>query len=441
MKTRISNPAFRSKEQGAVLLWAMFVTLLVLSSTFVVAAMSHAVEGQALADRRGSQADAMARAGLAHAKNEVYNALQLGMAPPAMGTVPINGQEAQYSITVDGAPVQRPDPSGLTRTETIFRVQGTATVDGSLSVQREIMRGVQVPLFQYALFYQDEMHFMYPAPMEVNGPVHCNSDLYMYAHMPLTFNTNHFTIAGDLIGEKKFAQYDVDYAWGDSIDVNIRRWVSDPFDAGETVEYVPLEAKASFDWLGIGSSGGFDSNFGGYDADGNGDYLGPTDLKPFAPRTLEQWSQPALTTGGGTGNTLRTREHGVQTVSLPEIADFNPYVPTASGTGGDWAVDPGTGDIVSVSPGTGTHEEGVFFAQAGLRIQSTAAGGWVATDSYGNDVSATVAAAISSTTTYDARQAEGSGNSIQMTTIDIGLLQASGAFPANGLIYVNGEGS
>ena len=38
-------------------------------------------------------------------------------------------------------------------------------------------------------------------------------------------------------------------------------------------------------------------------------------------------------------------------------------------------------------------------------------------------------------TMYDARQAQGSGESIDITVLDLELLTATGHFPANGLLY------
>ena len=431
----------RSTERGAVLIWAMFITILVLSSTFVVSSLARSIEVRATTARREAQAKFLSQSAAVHAKDTIFKALEANLAPAAAGTNTIDGWEQTWTVVAAGPPTVRRDESGLSRTEVVYRVEGAATVEGTRVVSREVVRSVQVPLFQFALFYQDEMHFMYPAPMFINGPVHCNSDVYLYARQGLEFDTNHFTIAGDLLGRLKFPEWSAAYPWGPAKKISIRKWVPDPYDPMETRTFEPLEAKYEFDAMGIATTGGYDSEFAGYDADGDGLLTGLTDMRPFAPGTGERYGPPPIMMGAGSGQTLRTRAHGVQRVDLPEIGDFDMYVATPSGSGGDFVLDPGTGDYIATTPGTGTHVEGEYYKKAALRIISRPNGTWYATDSAGNDVTATVAAAVTSGSMYDARQAAGSGTSLQMTTIDMAALTASGKFPANGLLYVAGKGS
>jgi hypothetical protein len=50
-----------------------------------------------------------------------------------------------------------------------------------------------VPLFQFAAFYQNDLDFSNPAPMNLNGPIHTNADLYMN-----TSSGNTITISGQM---------------------------------------------------------------------------------------------------------------------------------------------------------------------------------------------------------------------------------------------------
>lgn len=439
MKRPLGAP-HASRSRGAALVWSLFVSIIIISSTFVITTLGASAKRLSDSNRRQIEASFLAEAAVAHAKDRVYAALRQNVAPPAAGTITVDGVSVDYTVTETGVGQQTTDAAGLTRTERVFRLQGDAVVEGTTVVSREIVRSVQVPLFQFALFYEQDMFFFYPAPMEVAGPVHCNSNVYFYAHQDLKFDTNHFAVAGDVYGRPKWDQWLVDYPWGDPKAVDIRRWVPDPYNTLETEEYVKLQSKTELDALGIMTTGGFDSDFAGYDANGDGDFDDFGELLPFAPGTRDNWSEPSMMVGSGTGQTLRTKEHGTAAVDLPAIGDFEMFVDAGSG-GGDHVYDAGLDEFVPVAAGTGTHVQGTYFQEADLSIVSSPDGTWKAYDSSGIDVSSDVASAVTSSTLYDARQAEGGATSLQSVEIDIALLAGTGRFPANGILYLAGEGA
>src|SRR5436305_15176264 len=55
-----------------------------------------------------------------------------------------------------------------------------------------------IPFFQYAIFYNVTLEFTPQPPMNVYGPVHCNTNIYMNPQGPLTF-MNDVTCSGTII--------------------------------------------------------------------------------------------------------------------------------------------------------------------------------------------------------------------------------------------------
>src|SRR6202007_2838821 len=58
------------------------------------------------------------------------------------------------------------------------------------AVQQDVQLAT-IPIFQYAIFYNGLLEFSDCAPLVVNGPVHCNSNIYVgtISGSSLTFNS------------------------------------------------------------------------------------------------------------------------------------------------------------------------------------------------------------------------------------------------------------
>ena len=60
------------------------------------------------------------------------------------------------------------------------------TLEVALAVQQELQI-TMVPLFQFAMFYNLDYECNALPPMTVNGPVHCNANIYLTPVNSLTF--------------------------------------------------------------------------------------------------------------------------------------------------------------------------------------------------------------------------------------------------------------
>lgn len=114
------------------------------------------------------------------------------------------------------------------------------------------------------------------------------------------------------------------------------------------------------------------------------------DLDPDADSSNLGWEQDALNTWGGT---VQSGSHGVTAVASPKLKSLQ--------------------------------DGGFYSTSAGLRIVNT-----TAYDSSGHPVTLPKGT-ITESTMYDARE----GQNVTVTEIDMALLNSSGHFPANGLLY------
>jgi hypothetical protein len=222
--------------------------------------------------------------------------------------------------------------------------------------------------------------------------------------------------------------------------VVIRQYVDNPWSATEPASYYTMWSKSQLTAMGIPSIGGFDSNFtSGWDADLNGSYLDTGDLLPWGPGAYAYWDEPTGYTGGS-GETVQTGDHDLGEAVVPQIGSIQMFEEDASG--GDYAWDATSNSYQPVAPGTGTHSKGYYHDNADLQIVVDASGSsFKAYDGDGNDVTAYVTSAVSLSRIYDARQANGGSGFVKVVDINVGLLQATGYYPANGLIYAAHHGA
>ncbi len=67
---------------------------------------------------------------------------------------------------------------------------------------REEVEAQFIPVFQFAIFYNNDLEILPGPPMTVLGPVHCNSNIYMGSHEELNFNSL-VTCVGDVYHRRK----------------------------------------------------------------------------------------------------------------------------------------------------------------------------------------------------------------------------------------------
>lgn len=449
----------RFGNEGMAMLYAVMVASVTAAMAWTMAQMAADTAKKAKTKNFRAQTRYLAEGAVEVAKTEIQDSIANWSAvtlntPTAtqIGTDTVN-----YTILEQIPQWTSTDASGIQTYITQYKIDATAAANGYTTTASRLVNAEATPIFQFAVFYTNDLEILPGANMTIGGRIHSNADAYLGSNATLTVNTNYLRTVGEIYRNRK------DDPTQSPGTVNIRKWVADPFNASEPSQYFMMKSKSQMASLGVTTTSGYDNAFTtGYDANGNGSFADSGDWYPWNSGALEYWKQPTAY-AGGTGNTVQTSDHGTTEAMTPQIGSIKMYDPTSSGTGGDYVLSssgPTAGTYVPApgGPGTGTHNKGFYHSSADLTIlelpASAAASGatipgssasWViqAFDKNGANVTGSLTTAISSRQMYDARQAAGTTGTKKVKLIEINManLNSSGKFPANGLLYAARYGS
>lgn len=427
-----SRRAGRRGQRGLAMMYACFGVLA--AATTLAVALSVALSGsrQATTNVRSTRARYLAEAAVEQAKRDLAVALANWQPVPAEGTSLVPGLSATgtsvaYTLTPTGLDTLSTDAAGIQTLITGYAVEARAELDGFAHTAHRLVNAEATPLFQFAVFYTDDLE-VNPGPnMTLGGRVHSNADMYLNCGGTLTLNTNYVRAVGRILRQRKD---DTAQSLGT---VNVRRWVVNPFDPLESASYRRMNSQSQMAAaLGYDPGSGYDSRFSeGVDANGDGDFDDPGDWYDFVAGAPRLWNEPGGY-AGGSGSTLLTGQHGVTQALVPHVGSIAMYEPFQ---GGSYAINSGSGRHEFVGPGNGSFEKGFYHSNADLSVITYADGSFKAFDSAGVDVSGSLGGALSRSNLYDARQAGGGAGNVSVTNLDLGALAASGNWPSNGLIY------
>ncbi|MEE8242002.1 MAG: PilX N-terminal domain-containing pilus assembly protein [candidate division NC10 bacterium] len=322
---------------------------------------------------------------------------QLGaLAPPALNNADYTFNTFQvarvrtnppydYQTVINSGPY-----TGLNGITTDYRI--TAVVTGPRGNQaqlRQVVKNMQIPLFQFGAFYGEGVDFeVYAGPtFTFTGRVHANSDMYVSdSGSNGMFFDSYVTSAGNFYRRRK------DQACCE------RAGNPDVKDGGGA--YQSLD---------------FDREVKNISADGSTWDAGDVDY----------WRTEALNRFGGK---VQDSAHGVEKIK-PPIPDAI-YDPSNPDVSSHLLIEKGAaGDSAEL-------QEAKMYYEAGLRIEDG-----VATDNGGNPVDLTALgcdpSTISTKTFHDKREQA----DMTVTQVDVGKLKACGQAPVHGILYVSKSGA
>ncbi|MEZ5978945.1 MAG: hypothetical protein R3F34_12070 [Planctomycetota bacterium] len=417
----------RRERRGAVLvLIALIISFMSVAGALLMTGAMRAAHDLSEVERARCEGEFLARAALDAGQTALETALFSGTEVPTTGEYEIADHVAPYTIEELHAPEIEQAPEGYQRFFSVYGIESAVEVDGARVVHRRIVRAHQIPLFQYAVFYEGDLR-IHPGPkMVLSGPVHTNGDLWVRSSDGLVFDTNYVHSAGDI------------HNWCISTSVHqieYRKWVPDPWDPSYPEEYEGAERESDFTSAGVPTgTGGFDSEFDGFDANGDGDWDDVGDYAPWELRALELWGPATGVTEEG--HTVMDRSHGARPINHNGALQLEPFVET---DGGDYDYDSGLDDYVAVPAGTGTYTKGALHGSADLVVTFDGTN-WSVADSVGTDLTAAVSPALSKVDTFNGYADGGAGNDEPTLVIDVEALGKTGHFPENGLVYLRAPG-
>jgi hypothetical protein len=408
------------------MLYALFAAFTAATMVSVMMTLSLSSHRTANTTRQSVKAKYLAEGAIEVAKRDVANAVANFKPVPQAGTTVIDGVAVNYDVTPTGFSAVNTQSSGIQTMVDGYEIRATATSEGHQSVAHRLINSRATPIFQFAVFYTDDLEINPGPNMTLRGRVHSNGDMYLNCNNTLTVNTNYVHAVGGIYRHRKD---DPSKSQGT---VRIRQFVEDPYDPLEPLSYVNMNRKSVMTSLGVPTTSGYDSNFTqGYDSNADGDFDDPLDWYPWASGSLAYWSEPG---GYGTpGNTIQNAPHGIGPAAVPQIGSIMMFEPVTNGT---HYYDTSLEEYLVAAPGMGTHSKGYYHDEAGLSIITHKDGTISAYDENGVDVTAGLPTGTLRTRyMYDARQAEGTSKKVLLTQLDLSKLAQSGSWPSNGLIY------
>lgn len=331
-------------EEGSVLLLALILSLMIIATiaASVQMAQTQGRGAEYALDRTGALAVAE---GVTETAQKSMLVRVANFLPPVLsGTVSLAGADHPFQIEPVGASYTLTDPDGITRSLQHYKISSRVNIGDGYAMVDRVVDLSMTPLFQYMIFYNDDLEILPGPSMNLGGRVHANADIYVGTDATLRVDSEYFRCTGDILRKRK----------------------NDGSESGGTVS-IKVMGESAYESM-----------------DNSEDSEHP------------QWATLALDTWKGT---VQDGAHGVKEVAAPAIGTIKAY--DADGS------------------------KGYYHANADLVVVDGKA-----YDKGGNELSLP-AATVAEKTMYDARE----GKTIRVTEIDMALLNASGAFPANGLIY------
>lgn len=199
------------QENGMVLVVGLIIMLLV--GFIGMAAIQTSSTDVSISGNQVKRTKAfyLAEAGVVKASAEIIRAFQLrGQAPDPLptGTFDLAGGYSNYRVEDRGPAVQEilttGTYKGLYGLVKTFEVSAEGRVVNDPQVTRitVVVQDALVPIFQFAVFYKDDLEF-HPGPdMTISGRMHSNANTYLGANNALYIDS-YLTSAGDIIAGRK----------------------------------------------------------------------------------------------------------------------------------------------------------------------------------------------------------------------------------------------
>ncbi len=184
------------------------VMMMVMLSMIGVAALKLANDEVNIAGNQVNETMAFyaAESGLEKASAELQTAYEKNGGPPSTfpaGNENLTDATSAYVAGVDGAAVMRKlsqgslsGLNGLVQTYSIKSI-GTSLVDAGQVTLTQSFEVALVPIFQFAIFYHEDLWTQPAFDMEITGRVHVNGDMHLRSNTKLWFQ-DRTTCAGDI---------------------------------------------------------------------------------------------------------------------------------------------------------------------------------------------------------------------------------------------------
>src|SRR5690606_28703338 len=192
-----------SRETGSVLILAVFVIIVFLLSLGALVTTTTFAGRSIRFDL--DHADALSRAeGVAElARSKLQQNIADFRTPEETGTVVLGGRNHTYEIARIGELQSRTESDGVTSIVQRYEVRSEVVTAQAVARVRTTIDVARVPIFKYAIFYDDDLEILPGPSMTLKGRVHTNGDLYLGFGNTLTVATEHVRATGSVYRRRK----------------------------------------------------------------------------------------------------------------------------------------------------------------------------------------------------------------------------------------------
>jgi hypothetical protein len=203
---KYSGQKITSNERGMVLVVVMLMLLML--SLIGIASITTSTSDMKVAGNELDQTGAFyaAESGIEKAAASMVTSFETSGIPPSplpSGSATVGAFQHSYSTVADGAPTQTTLTDGAYRGLYGLVRKYNITSNGidndreSSVTLRMAMQEALIPLFQFAVFYQNDLEFSPNTIMTLGGRVHSNGDIYMQSSGGLNIDS-YLTAAGNV---------------------------------------------------------------------------------------------------------------------------------------------------------------------------------------------------------------------------------------------------
>lgn len=191
------------REQGSILVMAVIFTFVI--AMLVAGTVSTAVTDAQHTTTSIDQADAMTLAeGVTEsAQKQLLEAVANFDSPSLTGLIDIAGVDYGYNISPIGGTINRLDTDGVTLVIQPYLLTSQVNVGDTSSTISRVVELTMTPIFQYMIFFNDDLEILPGPNMTLGGRVHANADIYVGCANTLTVDTDYFHCTGQILRERK----------------------------------------------------------------------------------------------------------------------------------------------------------------------------------------------------------------------------------------------
>jgi len=205
MNAHLPQPHLDSshRRRGTVLALTMVIALILVLTlaAAVTTTTNHAKNTQFALDHTGALA--LAEGTTEAAQKKMLEDAANFLPPTLSGAVKIGGVDYAYKADPIGSPVNRTSPDGITMAIQTYRISSTVVHGTATAFVSRTVELTMTPIFQYMIFYENDLEILPGPNMLLSGRIHSNADIYLSSGGTLTLDTNYLRSTGDILRKRK----------------------------------------------------------------------------------------------------------------------------------------------------------------------------------------------------------------------------------------------